>query len=190
MCGQLFFCNAADLFCLIPREFPVQFLTGGFLKTFCQKGVVFGCFLSMGVWWAGWALLDQWSYRRGFLIALTKEVLFLLKNKLLAAKENIAKLNRTERVLHFKRLILFWQERKANASRGQRKENKKPSSPLAQSEMKATWWTSHGPVGSVCKTLLSSEDLEEDILFSEPTGKWLCLLSPWFLIIHIRDASH
>lgn len=36
-----------------------------------------------------------------------KEVLFLLMNKLLAAKKNIAKLNKTERVLQFKRLVLF-----------------------------------------------------------------------------------
>jgi len=52
-------------------------------------------------------LLDLYCYRRGFLRTWTKEVLFLLMNKLLAAKQSVAKLNRTEHVLHFKRLVLF-----------------------------------------------------------------------------------
>lgn len=51
--------------------------------------------------------VDHCCYKRGFLRALTEEVWFLLMNKLLAAKQNIAKLNRTECVLHFKRLVLF-----------------------------------------------------------------------------------
>lgn len=133
------------------QELPAQLLPSGFLITFCQKGGVFGCFLSIGVWWAGWSLLDICCYRRGFLRAGTKEVLFLLRNKLLAAKQNIAKLNRTERVLHFKRLVLFWQEPKANVSRGQIRENKKSSSP--QPGQKSS--QPDGQVTSMCKTFLS-----------------------------------
>lgn len=90
------------------QELPAQLLPSGFLITFCQKGDVFGYFLSVGVWWAGWAVLDLCCYGRGFLRAWSKELLFLLMNKLLVAKQNIAKLNRTDRVLHFKRLVLFW----------------------------------------------------------------------------------
>lgn len=74
----------------LSQELPAQLLPNGFLITFCQKGGVFGYFLSIGVWWAGWALLDLCFYRRGFLRAWTKEILFLLMIKLLAAKQNIA----------------------------------------------------------------------------------------------------
>lgn len=52
-------------------------------------------------------MLNFCCYRREFLRAWTKDILFLLMNKLPAAKQNIAELNRTECVLHFKRLFLF-----------------------------------------------------------------------------------
>lgn len=66
-----------------------------------------GYFISVEIWWTRWALLDFWCNRRRFLRAWTKDVLFLLMNKLPAAKQNITKLNRTECVLRFKRLVLF-----------------------------------------------------------------------------------
>lgn len=38
------------------QELSAQLLPSGFLITFCKKGGVFSYFLSVGAWWAGWAL--------------------------------------------------------------------------------------------------------------------------------------
>lgn len=67
---------------------------------------MFGCFFLL-VSGGQVDFVDFCCCRKGFLRAWAKEVLFLLMNKLLAAKKNIAKLNKTERVLQFKRLVLF-----------------------------------------------------------------------------------
>lgn len=84
-----------------------------------------GYFTSVEIWWTVWAFLDFCCNRRRFLRAWTKDVLFLLMNKLPAAKQNITKLNRTECVLHFKKLILFWQESKANVNTEDKSERTK-----------------------------------------------------------------
>lgn len=107
------------------QELSAQLLPRGFLTTFCQKGDVVGYFISIETWWTGWALLDFYCNGRRFLRAWTKDILFLLMNKLPVAKQNITKLNRTECALHFKRLILFWQESKANVKTEDKSERTK-----------------------------------------------------------------
>lgn len=128
-CGQFFLMQQSLSVTCSPiswsQELSVQLNPSRFLTTFCQKADVVGYFISVEVWWTGWALLNFCCYRREFLRAWTKDILFLLMNKLPAAKQNITELNRTECVLHFKRLFLFWQESKANVNAEDKSERTK-----------------------------------------------------------------
>lgn len=132
------------------QELSAQLHPSGFLTTFCQKADVVGYFISVEIWWTGCALLDFCCNGRRFLGAWTKEVLFLLMNKFPAAKQNITKLNRTECVLHFKRLVLFWQESKTNVNTEDKSERTKSHlSRLVRNEVSLM-------DTSTCKTCLSS----------------------------------
>lgn len=166
------------------QELSALLHPSGILTTFCQKADMVGYFISVEIWWTGWALLHFCCNRRRFLRAWTKDVLFLLMNKLPAAKQNITKLNRTECVLRFKRLVLFWQESKANVNAEDKSERTKSRlSRLVRNQVSLM-------DTSICKTCLSSWVLEEETLLSEPLGRRNPVLNPWLLIIQVRDAPH